>query len=137
MAAESDLKTQAMIEVAMALSRTIAMEGCTIGTGTDVFKVFTRLFEETVGKGLDLKPRIWNEKGQLYVFKQVRKIAFCAAQIAKDANQCVVSAAILEDCARERIALEKENCSYAATMAARHEGWKDVPWGDFCPTGIG
>jgi hypothetical protein len=134
---ESTVQAQAMFEISVALSRFIAMEGCTLATGSAVFDVVTQLFAETVGKGLALKPRIWNEAGQTYVFKQIKKIALCACSVAKDTNQSVVSAPILEDCAKERIALEMENCSYAARMAERIPAWSKVPWGDFCPTGIG
>ena len=128
------VQAQAMFEIAVALGRYLAQEGCTLETGKAVFDVFTQLYEDTVGKGLTKKPKIWDDAGTTYVFKQIRKIALCAAYVAKDTNQDVVSAAILQDCAWERIVLEKQNCSYAAGLNLGL-GWRNRPWGDFCPTG--
>ena len=135
--APSDLERQVMFELAVALGECIESEGCTLDTGPETFKVFTDLFAETVGKGLAKNPNLWNAKGRAYVIKQIRKIAFCATSAAKETPRCIVTAQILEECARERITKEMHYCQYAATVARSNPNWKDVPWGDFCPTGIG
>jgi len=127
---------QVMFDVAVAFGRCIANEDCTVDAeDAELFAVFKQIFGETVGNALKTKPHIWDRRGRTYVFKQVRKIAYCASSVAKDTNRGVISAAIFEDCARERIAIERVNCSYAAQMAENNPGWRDVPWGDFC--GIG
>ena len=120
-----------LLELAVAFGQGILREDCSFDKSA--IAMFKKIFSATVAKGMSEKPGLWKEPGRTYVFKVVGKIARCACSTAKHRNQGLISGEILEECALEQIAKEKQVCGYAAEAPERSLAWRRVGWGDFCP----